>query len=86
MTDESVHAFPHVVLDGSSVRLEGGLSKRELFAAMAMQGFIAANLQGIPMSGEELSRRSLACADDLIKGLNKPKGETDENRTSSVGK
>jgi hypothetical protein len=35
------HAFPHMYLEGSIISLAGGLTKRELFAAMAMQGMLA---------------------------------------------
>lgn len=40
-TNGSVHAFPHMAIDGSAIRLEGGLSKRELIAAMCLQGLSA---------------------------------------------
>lgn len=45
------------------------LTKREYFAAMAMQGMAAANPVA---STEEVSRISCALADALIAELNKP--------------
>ncbi len=44
-----------------------GVTKREYFAAMAMQGFIISDL---PLSEKEASERSVKMADDLIKALN----------------
>lgn len=42
MTNGSEHAFPNMHISEGKVSLEGGISKREYFAAMAMQA-IAAN-------------------------------------------
>lgn len=54
----------------------GGLSKRELFAAMAMQGFCAnsfcaENLKSLQDSGATLPALSVAAADGLIAELEK---------------
>lgn len=46
-----------------------GLTKREYFAAMAMQGFCAC--PDLSLSREVLSEESVKQADDLIKALNK---------------
>lgn len=42
-----------------------------IYAGHAMQGFIASNTQGIPMTGEEVARRSLGCAKALLAELEK---------------
>lgn len=49
MSDEEIKdepAFPQLLPDPYSVRLEGGLMKREMFAAMAMQGLLTASSEG----------------------------------------
>lgn len=39
-TNGSTHAFPHLhLMPSGNIKLEGGLSKREYFAALIMQGF-----------------------------------------------
>lgn len=57
--------------------LNSGLTKRELIAAMAMQGFIA-GMERKPKPAEELANMPLitaswavACADALLEKLNK---------------
>lgn len=52
-----------------STDLANGLTKRELFAAMAMQGMLAS---GRPVSDETLSDATTA-ADALIEALNEQK-------------
>jgi len=50
------------------------LTKRELFAAMAMQGMLAAdNTQSIDV--EIIASWSVEHADGLIKAINKPSGD-----------
>ena len=44
-----------------------GLTKREYFAAIALQGMIASEMNG---SYGEFARRSIECADALIAELN----------------
>lgn len=62
-------AFPfQLPLDGGGVAYTHGLSKRELFAAMAMQGAIASGQLRGP--GECISY-ALQCADALLKELAK---------------
>lgn len=51
------------------VDLRYGLTKREYFAAMAMQGDIAEGLSSSPIEGRALFW--LKCADALIAALNK---------------
>lgn len=66
-------AFPtHEVWeeDKSDIKwISGGLTKREYFAAMAMQGMLA-NM-GIPNIREKLTKAIVDCADALIKELEK---------------
>ena len=47
-----------------------GLTKRELFSAMAMQGLCASSVDAWP-AGETLAIKALKCADALIAELNK---------------
>jgi hypothetical protein len=58
-----------------------GLTKREYFAAMAMQGMLA-NLNGALMKGgtktlhpDHISEMSVIHADAVLKELDKPKSE-----------
>lgn len=60
---------------------DGGLTKREYFAAMAMQGMLA-NLNGALMKGgtktlhpNHISEMSVIHADALLAELDKPKSE-----------
>lgn len=46
-----------------------GLTKRELFAAMAMQGLLAADPKH-NMSSDDIAKYAIEQADDLIKALN----------------
>ncbi len=48
-----------------------GLTKREYFAAMAMQGWIACQHEGFTGEPPDIAKRSLECADALIEELNK---------------
>lgn len=65
-------AFPipgsHTVKHGSAPTVYG-LTKREYFAAMAMQGLIASGKVSI----DHVADISVFYADSLIKSLNKPK-------------
>jgi hypothetical protein len=64
MTIPNNYAFP-VALDFFA----GGLTKREYFAAMAMQGYIASGL--MDRCGEKtLALHSVTAANALIKALN----------------
>lgn len=53
----------------SSVKSSPELTKREYFAAMAMQGLMASDTRDIP---ENLAIGSVAVADALIAELNRP--------------
>ena len=67
-------------LNGESI-YSAGLTKREYFAAMAMQGMLA-NLNGALMKGgtktlhpNHISEMSVIHADAVLKELDKPKSE-----------
>lgn len=47
-----------------------GLTKREYFAAMAMQGILASSYQCVSSSNPALGKLSVQAADCLIKALN----------------
>ena len=51
-----------------------GLTKRELIAAMALQGMIAGS-QGLNITIEQFAEQSVKLADALIKELEKDGGE-----------
>lgn len=55
----------------NGVCLEGGLTIRQHFAAMAMQGLCANSIPGQHHSFERLSFEAVQMADALIKELNK---------------
>jgi len=67
--------------DGSSQIENKGLTKREHFASMAMQGWISAtNLENVSMSDAEnlpiaSANWAVAYADALINALNKTKND-----------
>lgn len=50
---------------------QDGLTKREYFAAMAMQGIVSTDLAD---TYENFAKASVAMADALIKALNKEQG------------
>lgn len=53
--------------DHRSCEPRGGLTKREYFAALAMQGLLTSDEGGIP----NLAKMAVECADVLINELNK---------------
>lgn len=61
--NENEPAFPST--------LHNNLSKRELFAALALVGFVASPLTRINATNEELAQASIALADALIAKLNR---------------
>ena len=69
MTDKSLPAFPQ------SQEIYGGLSTRQLFAAMAMQGLIGSDRVSPEHSpvwpDSVVAARAVAMADALIAELNK---------------
>ncbi|MBS5907830.1 MAG: hypothetical protein KIC84_11455 [Dysgonomonas mossii] len=73
MKEGKENAFPHIELDtysGKPCNQHFGLTKRELFAAMAMQGILA-NPEKIGGKDQELTQYSVMLADALINELNK---------------
>lgn len=80
MKDESGPAFPSPndlpkrhwhVTDIELFEIFGcGLTKRELFSAMAMQGMIAGS-QGLQITVKEFAEQSLKLADALLEELKK---------------
>lgn len=75
MTDKTEPAYPQMKLfngDGPPFYdYTGGLTKREYFAAMAMQGMIASN-PGIQIKyPEKMAKIAVNYADHLIEELNK---------------
>ena len=71
MTKKEHYAFPVVVNDNIDY-FYGGLSKREYFAAMAMQGYISSG-RYIITSDATVAIHSVEIADALIKALNESK-------------
>jgi hypothetical protein len=63
-------AFPLIGDDGHIIN--AGLTKREYFAAMALQGIIA-NKDGLDIKIERIVESAVDTADALIEELNKTK-------------
>lgn len=70
-SNPSSNAFPIVLPE----HIEPGLSKREYFAAMALQGLIAIPQYG-EMAGSEVASTAVYLADQLIEQLNKADDDT----------
>lgn len=66
MTDRNAYAFP--MLDNNGNYVQYGVTIREQFAAMAMQGIIS---NGAEMRDENIAGAAVALADALIQALNK---------------
>jgi len=81
-------AFPATWLDnerGTQRRLfSDGLTKRELIAAMAMQGIVA-TVSG-PPSISSIAREAVQYADALFEALNRSDSDTSEGTGSEGGK
>lgn len=71
-TEPNELAFPHhAVWDNDKPEIgwiDGGLTKREYFAAMAMQGFLT--IVDKNFNAKELAEPSVKMADALIEALN----------------
>jgi hypothetical protein len=61
-------AFASIAVDKDRTYGDPGLTKREYFAAIALQGMLASNMNACY---EEFAKRSVDCADALIDALNK---------------
>ena len=70
MTNPNDPAFP--ALYGQTNGADG-LTKREYFAAMAMQGLLAKN--GFPVFEADLSTKAVRIADSVMAFLDVPKGD-----------
>ncbi len=75
MTHADDNAYPLITHDtnGTAAGIEFGLSKRELFAGMAMQGILSNDWEGYAHQNDEcdtLARVAVNFADALIKQLN----------------
>jgi hypothetical protein len=70
MTGSEESAFPVFDSDGSTSIGAAGLSKREYFAAMALQGYLAAHASEPTMPvAEIMAKDAVEYADALIKAL-----------------
>ncbi|MEO0537671.1 MAG: hypothetical protein AAF215_27890 [Cyanobacteria bacterium P01_A01_bin.123] len=74
MIDPDANAFPIFEASGRYNPLEAGLTKREYFAAMAMQGILGSDVEGT-CSYEAFAKSSVKQADALIAALNSPEHE-----------
>jgi hypothetical protein len=63
-------AFPIIHADGQGLQY-WGLSKRELFAAMAMQGILSAQTNGNGIADTQIAEWSVQNADVLLAELAK---------------
>jgi hypothetical protein len=68
-TKKNESAFPIIAED---YIIDGGLTKREYFAAMALQGIIA-NKDGLDIKIERIVESAVDTADSLIEELSKTK-------------
>jgi hypothetical protein len=69
--NDIINAFEETDGSGSHYHTHMGLSKREYFAAMAMQGYVGAEYTGQRgMPFEDMAKWSVQMADALIKELN----------------
>lgn len=72
MSNADQPAFPFVEPHPNGCQTYGGLTKREQFAAMAMQGFLSRRPSEL-VTPENTARWSLAFADALLAELAKGK-------------
>lgn len=69
MTDPDANAFPIFEANGRYNPLEAGLTKREYFAAMAMQGLLACEKEDWHFNTQNRAKEAVTNADELIKAL-----------------
>jgi len=76
MTNGNEPAYPHhaEVKTGQPIVYDSGLTKRELFAAMAMQGMLA-NPADLKRDQDGVVEFSIGCADALLKRLEETEGD-----------
>ena len=71
-TKKNDSAFPIFDSSGEHFMKHGGLSKREFFAAMALQGILSnPSLDTLEYGPDENAVLAIMSADSLIHGLNK---------------
>lgn len=70
MTYKNDPAFPFVETNNQTENVSEGISKREYFAAAALQGLLAAKSVDVPTNAAVWA---VKCADDIIKALNEEK-------------
>jgi hypothetical protein len=71
MTDGNDAAYPETRKKDNAYSAEGGLTKREYFAALAMQGICSSETEGWPdLSEQGIAARAVLLADALIDELN----------------
>lgn len=63
-------AFPRTYNRGSA---ESGLSKREYFVALAMQGLCFGTMSSYPEFAIEIARQAIRIADETLKALENPR-------------
>jgi hypothetical protein len=71
LVDGASQAFPYQFKDEPFLAMEPGLTKREYFAAIAMQGLLAAANPEVFMGTISLAAEAVERADALIAELNK---------------
>ena len=71
-TSGNAQAFASIAVDKDGTYGGTGLTKREYFAAIALQGMLASHtISHMNTYYEENAKRSVECADALINALNK---------------
>lgn len=70
-TTKNDSAYPEIQMAAGQIFHQPGLTKREYFAAMAMQGIIANNHHGPDEYVKQAAREAVQYADALIEQLNK---------------
>lgn len=71
MISRNQPAFPRVESGGHDEVAYNGLTKREYFAGLAMQGYISNSHNGAPRGFEDVAERSRKFADALLLELQK---------------
>jgi hypothetical protein len=75
VSEKPDYAFPWVIKNGVQLEWDHGLTKRELFAAMAIPGILATGLEGHPHRTNweafkrDVAKSAVEYADALIKAL-----------------
>lgn len=69
MDNKDKQAFAAIATDGNEIYRQSGLTKREYFAAMAMQGFCSIPNTGLTAEG--FAKKAIQIADALLAELEK---------------